>query len=377
MNDSVFFLNPEQQSRLAVGHVGNQACWKPGNHPLPPWDMGDLLRPVAGMYSSMNDLLIFARANLGMLHLPVESALAATHREQIQTARGGEALGWIINDFDNGRRVLTFKDGMVAGYCAYIGLDLDAHVAVVVLSNKFSWDEKVGQNLAVAARRSFHCHPNPDSHVVFSPAMVFPKTLICADRVAANADAEKVDSPAGWTGSNRGRHPEWRSGETATAVPARWEPTDLTHLQNECSRSKSVGHCRTLFAEMVQHVSSRRRTNRCPAAAPAEIRQKWRIRQQHQIFHRLQARHLQTYSRAQRMADQDHRRLCRCAPALHRATFPARRFPAMAIEAQVRSGRRVKEPEIADSTTTDFRPCRGRAKRSREVCGTDSCDGKL
>jgi CubicO group peptidase (beta-lactamase class C family) len=147
MNNSVFFLNPEQQSRLAVGHVGNQACWKPGNHPLPPWDMGDLLRPVAGMYSSMNDLLIFARANLGMLHLPVESALAATHRQQIRTARGGEALGWIINDFDDGRRVLTFKDGMVAGYCAYIGLDLDARAAVVVLSNKFSWDEKVGQNL--------------------------------------------------------------------------------------------------------------------------------------------------------------------------------------------------------------------------------------
>jgi CubicO group peptidase (beta-lactamase class C family) len=147
MNDSVFFPSTEQQSRLAVGHVGNQACWKPGNCPLPAWDMGDLLRPAIGMYSSMNDLLIFARANLGMLHLPVESALAATHRQQIQTARGGEALGWIINYFDNGRRVLTFKDGMVAGYHAYIGLDLDARVAVVVLSNKFTWDEKVGHNL--------------------------------------------------------------------------------------------------------------------------------------------------------------------------------------------------------------------------------------
>ena len=62
-------------------------------------------------------------------------------------ARGGEALGWIINYFDNGRRVLTFKDGMASGYRAYVGLDLDARVAVVVLSNKFSWDEKVGHNL--------------------------------------------------------------------------------------------------------------------------------------------------------------------------------------------------------------------------------------
>jgi CubicO group peptidase (beta-lactamase class C family) len=155
MNDSVFFLNTEQQSRLAVGHVGNQACWKPANSPLPAWDMGDVLRPVGGMYSSMNDLLIFARANLGMLHLPVESALADTHCQQLKTARGGEALGWIINYFDNGRRVLTFKDGMVAGYCAYIGLDLDAHVAVVVLSNKFSWDEKVGNNLLLRMAEAF------------------------------------------------------------------------------------------------------------------------------------------------------------------------------------------------------------------------------
>ena len=147
MNDSVFFLNPEQQSRLAVGHVGNQACWMAGNCPLPPWDMGDLLRPIAGMYSSLNDLLVFARANLGMLHQPVEASLALTHRRQIQTPDGGEALGWVVNDFDNGRLVLTFKAGVVSGYSAYIGLDLDAHLAVVVLANKFSWDEKVGHNL--------------------------------------------------------------------------------------------------------------------------------------------------------------------------------------------------------------------------------------
>jgi hypothetical protein len=47
---------------------------------------------------------------------------AAAHPQQIQTARGGEALGY----YDDGQRILTFKDGMVGGYCAYIGLDLDA-----------------------------------------------------------------------------------------------------------------------------------------------------------------------------------------------------------------------------------------------------------
>jgi CubicO group peptidase (beta-lactamase class C family) len=147
MTNSVFFLDASQRQRLAIGHVGSQACWKSRTTPMAPWDVGDLMRPVSGMYSTANDLLIFAKANLGMLDHPLESTLAATHHVQIETARGGEALGWIINRFQDGRQILTFKDGMVSGYRAYIGMDLDARVAVVVLHNQFDWDDKIGHNL--------------------------------------------------------------------------------------------------------------------------------------------------------------------------------------------------------------------------------------
>jgi CubicO group peptidase (beta-lactamase class C family) len=147
MTNSVFTLDPGQQNRLTVGHVGNQACWKSANHLLAPWEMGDLMRPVSGMFSSAGDLLIFAKANLGMLPCPFASALTATHQVQIKTPRGGEALGWIIYTFDPDRRTLTFKDGVLSGYSGYLGLDLDTQVAVVVLANKFNWDEKVGMNL--------------------------------------------------------------------------------------------------------------------------------------------------------------------------------------------------------------------------------------
>jgi hypothetical protein len=109
--------------------------------------MGELMRPVGSMYSSVNDLLIFAKANLGMTRDPLESTLAATHRVQIESCRGGEALGWIINRFHDGRQVITFKDGVVSGYRAYLGMDLDARVAVVVLKNQFDWDDKIAHNL--------------------------------------------------------------------------------------------------------------------------------------------------------------------------------------------------------------------------------------
>jgi CubicO group peptidase (beta-lactamase class C family) len=147
MRDSVFALDAPQQERLTVGHTGNQACWKPANSPVAPWDMGEIMRSPVGMYSTANDLLIFAKANLGMLHHPLELILGSTQRAQVETPRGAEALGWIINRFNNGRVTLTFKDGMVAGYCSYIGLNRDARVAVVVLRNKFNWDDRVGHNL--------------------------------------------------------------------------------------------------------------------------------------------------------------------------------------------------------------------------------------
>jgi hypothetical protein len=43
----------------------------------------------------------------------------------------------------------------MSGYCGFIGLDLDTHVAVVVLANKFNWDEKVGMNLLLRISEVF------------------------------------------------------------------------------------------------------------------------------------------------------------------------------------------------------------------------------
>ena len=163
MTNSVFVLDDSQQQRLAMGHVGNQACWKFSSSPMLPWDMGDLMRSVGSMYSSVDDLLLFAKANLGRTPHLLASALTATHAVQIETPRGGEALGWIINRFNAGRQTITFKDGMVSGYRAYIGMDLDAHVAVVVLKNQFDWDDKIAHNLLLRLSGAYRGHQRVDS----------------------------------------------------------------------------------------------------------------------------------------------------------------------------------------------------------------------
>jgi CubicO group peptidase (beta-lactamase class C family) len=147
MRDTGFFLDIEQKKRLAVGHVGDQPKFLWRNTPTEPWDMGDIMRNTGGIYSTVNDLMIFAKANLGMLHHRLEPVLAETHRVMLKTADEDVALGWVVNHLDNDRLTVVYKHGMVSGYTAYIGLNLEKQIAVVVLCSNFNWDDKIGHNL--------------------------------------------------------------------------------------------------------------------------------------------------------------------------------------------------------------------------------------
>ena len=149
LRDTVFALNASQQKRLTVGHVGDQPRFKWRNTPMEPWDMGEIMRATGGLYSTANDLLIFAKASLGRLHHPLESCLTSTQRIQLKRPEEDVALGWLINYFDAGRLKITYKHGMVAGYNAYLGMNADKGLAVVVLYSNFNWNEKVGHNLVL------------------------------------------------------------------------------------------------------------------------------------------------------------------------------------------------------------------------------------
>ncbi len=115
--------------------------------------MGEIMRPVGCLYSTVNDLMVFAKANLGMLGHPLEAVLASTQRVQLSRPTEEVALGWLVNYLGDDRLKVTYKQGVVAGYSGYIGMDAEARVAVVVLYNTFSWDEKIGHNLILRLAR--------------------------------------------------------------------------------------------------------------------------------------------------------------------------------------------------------------------------------
>ena len=147
LRDTGLDLNAEQKNRLAAGHAGDQPKFMLRKANVGPWDMGEILGGSCGLYSTANDLMVFARANLGQLHHPLEPALISMQSVLVKTPTEDVGLGWSVNYFKEGRVVLTYKHGMVSGYSSYVGINAGQRIGVVVLCNNFNWDDKIGHNL--------------------------------------------------------------------------------------------------------------------------------------------------------------------------------------------------------------------------------------
>ena len=155
MENTTFFLTEAQKQNLAVGHAGKkQPKFMRRHQVIEPWDMGDTMRPAGGLYSTLHDMLIFCKANLGMTDYAYQKDLLKTHIVQAHSPAEDVAFGWLVNYFDNGKITLHYKHGMVSGYSAYVGLNIEKKIAVVVLMSNFEWDDEAGHNLLLRLSRA-------------------------------------------------------------------------------------------------------------------------------------------------------------------------------------------------------------------------------
>ncbi len=161
MNHTAFFLTEAQRQNLIMGHSGSQEPRFMRRHKtLPAWNMGEIMQPVGGLYSTSGDMLLFCKAHLGMTDFASTGSLTKTHEVQFETPAEGIALGWVTNAFSGGRITLHYKHGMTSGYSAYVGMNIKDRLAVVVMLADFEWDDKVGHNLLL--RLSEAKEPEPD-----------------------------------------------------------------------------------------------------------------------------------------------------------------------------------------------------------------------
>ena len=129
IKDTRIELSDDQQSRLAAGHTT-------GGKRTSPWDF-DSLEGCGALRSTVNDMLSFASANLGLQDSSLQPAFKMSQQPRLETTRQGRHVGlcWMCENTDVPKRAIRWHNGGTGGYRSFVALDLDRKSAVVVLSN--------------------------------------------------------------------------------------------------------------------------------------------------------------------------------------------------------------------------------------------------
>jgi CubicO group peptidase (beta-lactamase class C family) len=137
----------------ARGHAGDQPKFIRRGQPVPDWEFTDIMRGSAALYSSASDLLGYARAHLyGSGDAVRDAALRETLKIRFERPVEAAATSWIVDDIDG--RKITYQVGLVAGYTAYMGMDVQNKTTVVVLQNNFNWNNRIGHRLLLRMARA-------------------------------------------------------------------------------------------------------------------------------------------------------------------------------------------------------------------------------
>jgi len=137
MTDTAILPSSEMQTRVAHGHSESLK-------PVSSWDQPGAYAAAGGLKSTVNDMLKFAAANLGLRPSPLLTAMQRSHQPN-ETAKGQMGLGWGINrswDAD-----IRNHNGGTGGYLTYLGIDLKRRRGVVVLSNTLNDIGDIGLHL--------------------------------------------------------------------------------------------------------------------------------------------------------------------------------------------------------------------------------------
>jgi hypothetical protein len=139
MNDTGITLPEDQKKRLAQGH--NQ-----GMEPVENWDI-PTLAGAGALRSTVNDMLVFLAANLGLIRCNIRKPMEMTHDARIETGIPDlfMGLGWHI--FKKHGSEIIWHNGGTGGYRTFAGFDKKNRMGVVVLSNSANSQDDIGFHL--------------------------------------------------------------------------------------------------------------------------------------------------------------------------------------------------------------------------------------
>ena len=136
MDDTGFVLSDSQKSRLAIGHFNSQE--------LPSLNMSNPIAPGGGLYSTVNDMLKFLSANMGLIKTELDDSMQKSHLIRQSTGQivpnNIEApglglyigLGWFITT-NLGHEVIWHNGATIGGYNAYMAFNPTTERGIVIL----------------------------------------------------------------------------------------------------------------------------------------------------------------------------------------------------------------------------------------------------
>jgi serine-type D-Ala-D-Ala carboxypeptidase/endopeptidase len=120
------------RTRLAPGHDADGKAVK-------NWDL-DALAGAGGIRSTVNDMLRYLKANIGIDQSPLAAAMKLAQRprgDMTKTARIG--LAWMTTD-----RGIVWHNGMTGGYASFLGFTANGQRGVVILTNAAASTDDLG-----------------------------------------------------------------------------------------------------------------------------------------------------------------------------------------------------------------------------------------
>jgi CubicO group peptidase (beta-lactamase class C family) len=139
--DTRLTLDAGQTKRLAPGHTALGARTS-------PWTFA-CLEACGGMRSTVRDMLIFTKANLGEIKTPLASAFQMAQEPWRETGHKGGFVGlcWQRWKLPPGESVVLWHNGGTGGYRSFMGLIPKKGAGVVVLSNSAHFVDAMGMEI--------------------------------------------------------------------------------------------------------------------------------------------------------------------------------------------------------------------------------------
>lgn len=127
MDNTTLSLNEIQRANMAEPHHGKNI--------VSYWEANDATQASGAVISDMNDMLLYLKANMGLVPNPLQEAieLAQTPHFKINTHLS-VGLNWFVRTEDNNREIV-WHNGGTGGFETFIGFDKTAHRGVIILTN--------------------------------------------------------------------------------------------------------------------------------------------------------------------------------------------------------------------------------------------------